>query len=149
AVDVHHMSGIELGGGDVAAQAGVESKVLEGVVDGIEGRGEVKVALSHKQLHVRVLDEGAAQVRAEVGKTLLRRPPVPLGETATQDVIDLIGLVVQLGANVLVENGSERRTDEGQARIVIGSLGDAGFINALEAAVQPPDGAVLVTQQLL
>jgi hypothetical protein len=32
-VDVHHMPGIELTGSDVAAQAGVGSKVLEGVID--------------------------------------------------------------------------------------------------------------------
>jgi hypothetical protein len=103
-LDVHHMTGVEVAGSYVTAQADVESKMLERVIDSREGCSKVKVALSHKHLHIGVLDERATQIGAEVGKALLRRPPVPLGEASAQDLIDLIGLVVQLGANVLVEH---------------------------------------------
>src|SRR5581483_7391449 len=84
-LDVHHVSGIELAGGGITAQARVEPQVVERVVHGIERGGKIIVTFHHKKFHIRVLDKGAAQIGADIGKALFRRSPVPLLEAAAQN----------------------------------------------------------------
>src|SRR5579859_7236318 len=56
ALNINHMPGIELPGGNVAPQSRVKAEVSQGIIHRIERRGEIEVALRHEDLHVFVFD---------------------------------------------------------------------------------------------
>ena len=120
--------------------------MVERVFGGEERRGEVEVARGDEQVHVRVLNERAAQRRADVGEPGGRRAPLPALDATAKNVIRQVGLIAELGADVVVKGAGEGRADAGFARVVIGPLADAGNVNAFEAAVEPADRALFVAQ---
>ena len=59
-VDVNHVTRLIVGEADVLAQGRLESHMIHGVLDAVEGRSEVVVTAKHQHLQVCLLGDGGS-----------------------------------------------------------------------------------------
>src|SRR5262249_38088755 len=97
---------------------------------------------------IRVLNQAAPEGIGDAGKSLHGSAPVPVADSAQDAILD-VGFVLQLGADVIVEGGGERRAHDRFARIVIGDIACRFFVLSLEPAVVSSHGSLLAAQKLL
>ena len=148
-VDVHHVAGVVFAGRDAGAQFRIEPQMVERIFGGEKWRRKIEVSRSHEEMHVGILDDGAAQRRTDVGKARCRRTPFPAVNATAEHVIGQVGFVAELGADVVVKSAGEGRPDGRFARVIVRALRNPGNVDAFEAAVEPADRTLLVAQQFL
>ena len=134
--------------GHVVAQAGVQAHVRQGIIGGVEGRGQVIISLRHQDLHERILGKGGAQAFAGIGKPAALIFPVTV-DLGIHDFVFEIGLVTERPAQVLIEDGGIGRRDGLVGRVEVEGLPLRRGHDANEARIQATDRSLLIAQQFL
>ena len=65
-MDVHHVTGFIIAHADIVVQALVQAEMVEGVLGGEVGRGEVEIAVGHEDFQVRVVGHCVAQCFGDI-----------------------------------------------------------------------------------
>ena len=113
------------------------------------GRGEVKIAAAHEHLEIRILTHRLAERLGDVDVLAFEGFVAPAFEEAREDFVGQIAPKAKLAPHVIIEGRGVWALNGGIRGIVLEHLASGVAVNPLKTAVQTPDGAPFISQQLL
>ena len=113
------------------------------------GRGEVKIAAAHEHLEIGILTHRLAERLGDVDVLAFKLPVAPGLKEVGENLIGQVALKAQILTHVIIKGRGVGALNGGIRGVVLEHLASGVAVNPLETAVQTPDGAPSISQQLL